>query len=324
VVTEQQPTLNDRWLEAGPPRRTNSDAIRAGLGFILAQQQGGRWPDLGLPSGEADVRFTACVLARLSDLPLHYISRRLQHQMDQAVDWLLEARTPDGGWGSGSGRNEADAETTAWAVLALRGHRRAPSHRALNFLRRCRRLDGGFAARPADSPAASPYLKSTAEITALALRTLGEADRSSQEFLSAQLKLAAHRPASGLLVCFEILDWDRGQAAPFLLHQVAQFVGDAEVAGAMEQSLLLRCLLRLRQQRAWTMAAQLRALQAENGSWSGRERPKAPGSRFDLDDRRVLATATAVSALALAEFQPGLYFGSDLPAPQRLPAIEGW
>jgi hypothetical protein len=319
-VTEEQPRLDDRWPETWPAPRTNGDAIRAGLGFILAEQQKGRWPDLGLPSGEADARVTACVLARLADLPLHYISRRLQQQVDQALDWLLEVRTPDGGWSASSG--EDDAETTAWAVLALRGHRRAAApSRALDFLRRCRRLDGGFAARPADSPAASPYLRSTAEITALALRTLGEADRPGQEFLSLHLKLAAQRPASSLLVCLEILDWDRGLAAPFLLHQVTQFAAAAEVAGATEHAHLLRCLLRLRLKRAWPIAAQLRAMQAENGSWPGRDRPRTYGiPQFELDDRRILATTAAVSALAQAEFQPGLYFGSDLPAPQRLPA----
>ena len=317
----QPPRIGEHWPETVARRRTNSEAIRAGLSFILAQQQGSCWPDLGLPSGEADARVTSCVLARLADLPLHYVTPRLQQQLDQALDWLLETRTPDGGWSSGSGHD--DAETTAWAVLALRGHRRRPAPSgALDFLRRCRRLDGGFAARPSDSPAASPYLRSTAEITSLALRALGEADRSGQEFLALQLQLAHQRPASSLAVCFEILEGDRSLAAPFLLQQVAQFVDTAQAIGAMEQALLLRCLLRLRVQRAWAVAAQLRALQAENGSWPGRERPKAFGaSPFDVDDRRVLATATAVSALALAEFQPGLYFGSDLPAPRRLPAF---
>jgi hypothetical protein len=321
LVTTQLPKLGDRWREAGSPRRTNSDAIRAGLGFILSQQQARRWQDLGLPSGDADARITACVLARLADLPLHYISQRLQQQVDQALDWLLQARTPNSGWGSGSG--EDDAETTAWAVIALRGHRRAPAPSgALHLLRRCRRLDGGFAARPADSPAASPYLKSTPEITALALHALGETDRAACEFLSSQLELTASRPAISLLVCSEILDWDRGLAAPSLLHHVAQCAARAEAAGVMEQALLLHCLLRLRLQKAWPLAAQLRALQVENGSWPGRERPRSSGlPQFELDDKKVLATATAVSALALAEFQPGLYFGSDLPVPQRLPAF---
>ncbi len=328
-MAEQQSKLESQWpgvdgsnpaIQAGPGlrRRTNSDAIRGGLSFILSQQQERRWQDLGLPSGEANARVTACVLARLSDLPLHYASRLLQQKIDEALDWLLEARTADGGWGSG----EADAETTAWAVIALRGHRRAaaPSG-ALNLLRRCRRLDGGFAARPADSAATSPYMKSTPEITALAVRALGEADRSAQEFLMSHLKSGAQRPTPSLLVCSEILDWDRGMAAPSLLHQVAQAVTQREGAGAMEQSLLLRCLLRLRLHRAWVLAADLRSMQMENGSWPGREGLRASSSReFDLNGRKLLATAAAVSALAMGEFQPGLYFGSDLPVPGRLPA----
>jgi hypothetical protein len=36
-----------------------------------------------------------------------------------------------------------------------------------------------------------------------------------------------------------------------------------------------------------------------------------PGEYFDEDG--VLATVTAVSALAIGDQQPGLYFGSDLP-----------
>jgi hypothetical protein len=320
-VTEQLPELRDTWSEAAPRRRTNGDAIRAGVGFILSQQQGRCWQDLGQASGEGDARVTAYVLARLADLPLHYIAPRLQQQMDQALDWLVQTRSPNGGWGPGFG--EDDAETTAWAVIALRGHRRAPAlSGALQLLRCCRRLDGGFAARPADSLDAGPYLKSTPEITALALRALGEADPEGQEFLSSYLALASSRPAISLLVCSEILDWDRGLAAPSLLNHVVQCAGLAEPARAMEQALLLHCLLRLRLKRAWPLAAELRARQAENGSWPNRERPRSFSLPLsEMDDRKVLATATAVSALALAEFQPGLYFGSDLPVPQRLPAF---
>ncbi|HKF23998.1 MAG TPA: prenyltransferase/squalene oxidase repeat-containing protein [Candidatus Angelobacter sp.] len=320
-MTEQLPELRDTWSEAVPPRRTNGDAIRAGLGFILSRQQGRCWQDLNLPSGEGDVRLTACVLARLADLPLHYITPRLQQQMDQALDWLLQARFPNGGWGSGFG--EDDAETTAWAVLALRGHRRAPAPSgALELLRCCRRLDGGFAARPADSLDADSCLKSTPEITALALRALGEADPAGQGFLSSYLALASSRPAISLLVCSEILNWGRGLAAPSLLDHVAQCAALAVPTGATEQALLLHCLLRLRLKKAWPLAAELRARQAENGSWPMRERPRSFSlPQLELEDRRVLATATAVSALAMAEFQPGLYFGSDLPVPQRLPAF---
>jgi Prenyltransferase and squalene oxidase repeat len=335
TVTNQQAKLGERFRgvglpgvglqHAGGPLRTTREAIQAGLGFILSQQQGKHWQDLGLPSGEADVRVTACVLARLAELPLHYINRPLQQRIDQAMEWLLQARTPNGGWGSGS--TEDDAETTAWAVIALRGHRRAgvPSA-ALDLLRRCRRPDGGFAARPGDSSAASPYLKSTPEITAVTLRALGEVDRAGEEFLLSHL---AARPAAtksqttSFYSCSEILDWDRSMVSTSLLHRVAELTAQAANEGALEQALLLRCLLRLRMRKAWSLAGDLRALQMNDGSWSARSPLKrAAAAQLDLDDRRILATVTAVSALVLGEFQPGLYFGSDLPLPRRLPALE--
>jgi len=76
--------------------------------------------------------------------------------------------------------------------------------------------------------------------------------------------------------------------------------------GALDRALLLRCLLRLGMQRAWTLAAILRTMQTEEGSWS------------EHDGQKIIATVTAVSALVLGESQPGLYFGSDLPLPRRL------
>jgi hypothetical protein len=335
MVTNQQAKLGERFRgaglpgmalsHAGGPLRTTREAIQAGLGFILSQQQGRHWQDLGLPSGEADVRVTACVLARLAELPLHYISRPLQQRIDQALDWLLQARTPNGGWGSRSG--EDDAETTAWAVIALRGHRRAAApSAALDLLRRCRRLDGGFAARPGDSAGASPYLTSTPEITAVVRRALGEVDRAAEEFLLSHLaaKLAGTKPPTSFHIGSEILDWNRNMASASLLHRVAELTSQPANDGALEQALLLRCLLRLRMRKAWSLAGNLRALQMNDGSWSARSPLKAAAAaQFDLDDRKILATVTAVSALVLGEFQPGLYFGSDLPLPQRLPALEG-
>jgi hypothetical protein len=82
---------------------------------------------------------------------------------------------------------------------------------------------------------------------------------------------------------------------------------------ALEQALLLHCLVRLRLNRAWTQAASLRALQKDDGSWPGPS--MAP---LNCDNNNVIPTVTAVSALVLGESQPGLYFGSDVPRPRRL------
>jgi hypothetical protein len=79
--------------------------------------------------------------------------------------------------------------------------------------------------------------------------------------------------------------------------------------------------MRLRLQSAWPLAVGLRRLQRENGSWPGSARLATlqasgeatvrPAEYFD--EEGVLATVTALSALAIGDLQPGLYFGSDLP-----------
>ncbi|MGB8130969.1 MAG: hypothetical protein WCG81_14350 [Candidatus Angelobacter sp.] len=108
----------------------------------------------------------------------------------------------------------------------------------------------------------------------------------------------------------------------FVVNAVRQWVEQQEVEGAWEQALLLRCRMRLQMQSAWPLAANIRRLQRQDGSWPGSARlatlqatgsghAERPDERFDEDG--VLATVTALSALAIGDLQPGLYFGSALP-----------
>jgi hypothetical protein len=94
-------------------------------------------------------------------------------------------------------------------------------------------------------------------------------------------------------------------ASAALLNQVRQLVAGFGNESALDRALLLRCMLHLRMQRAWSLAAGLRAMQMEDGSW------------WEHDGQKIIATVAAVSALVLGESQPGLYFGSDLPSPRR-------
>jgi len=87
---------------------------------------------------------------------------------------------------------------------------------------------------------------------------------------------------------------------------------------AWEQALLLHCAMRLRLQSAWALAAALRRMQRPDGSWPGSAvlAPLAASRGRSTpyhDEDGVLATVTALSALAMGDLQPGLYFGSDLP-----------
>ena len=284
--------------------RSGGEAIKAGLSFLETQWQDGRWQD----SGGSDVWVTACVLARLAELPSEYKSQSLQRKIDSSLEWLIQMRSPQGCWAARPGE-EDDGYSTAWAVVALRGHRRVGKQSALEFLRSCRQFDGGFAACPAESSGRRP---SVPEITAVAVCALGQLDWATEDFLAVSLRCQEKRPAttslqtSRLLVCSEILDWREGMASASLLKQVRQAAAGFGNESALDRALLLRCLLRLRIQRAWALAAGLRAMQSEDGSWS------------EHDDQKIIATVTAVSALVLGESQPGLYFGSDLPLPRRL------
>jgi hypothetical protein len=78
----------------------------------------------------------------------------------------------------------------------------------------------------------------------------------------------------------------------------------------------------LRLQSAWPLAAGLRRLQRANGSWPGSAclaslHTLGNGSALHqdeyFDEDGILATVTVLSALAIGDQQPGLYFGSDLP-----------
>jgi hypothetical protein len=182
------------------------------------------------------------------------------------------------------------------------------------MIRSCRRPDGGFAAHPGQV-----FRQSAPETSALAVRALGHTDTAAEDFFASRLQAVdpgSCHATSRYLAFSEILDWEPGLASPFLLDKVRRLTPDFGGDNVMNQALLLRCLLRLRNRRAWPLAAALRAIQKEDGSWSDLE-PAQSAAQANRVDTRILPTVTAVSALVLDEFQPGLYFGSDSPLPPR-------
>lgn len=305
-----------------PPHSTSTEAIAAGLEFLMSRRQDGKWRDFSPTTGESDAWVTAYVLARLGEFPQAYISHTLQQQMAESLEWLKEVRNPLGGWGYRShGKDSADA--TAWAIIALRRHGQPVPRSAFELITRCRRPDGGFAAYPEAGHADEVRQTSAPDITAVAVKALETVDPSCQEFLASHLRTDVPgtmcRLASRFFVCSAILDWDTITAPWPLLNQVCQFTAQHNEESVFEQALLLRCLVRLRIQRAWSVAASLRLLQQGDGSWPGSALlPPLLGvptgkSQMRFDDQRVFTTATAVSALVMGESQPGLYFGSDVP-----------
>ncbi|HLW55642.1 MAG TPA: hypothetical protein VKW06_22630 [Candidatus Angelobacter sp.] len=281
--------------------RSSSAAIAAGLDYLL--QHVAEWDC----SGKADAWMGCCVLARLGELPEHSISSLLREKVEAALGNLLRMR-------AACGHNDTDAEFLGRTIIALRAGGQAPPEDLLHALWRCRQTDGGFALFPQDWSGSAP------EITVTAVHALRTMDRPAEDFLAGCMQRGESQLSSWLSVCAGILDWEKGLAPLPLLNQACRLIVRVRPQSAFEHALLLRCLVRLRLQQAWISAAELRGMQMENGSWPG-PAPRRPAARelsFNPDQQNVIATVTAVSALALCESQPGLYFGSDLPRPRRL------
>ena len=334
-MTEQQPKRPETtgpklvFRRTAAPRRTNREAVLAGLEFIFSSQRAGHWADFSELEKGVQVWVTAYVLARLADIPSDFIPRDLCLRKEESLDWLMSARAPEGFWGANS-ELEGDADTTAWAVIALRRHGRKAPEAAVEFIRNCQRANGGFAAYPETSEMDGLYKLSAPETTVVAIKALSARNPAAEDFLAARLQTDApgtwSRLACRLQLCSEMLEMEEGLVSWFLLNKVSQFTAEYPADNAFEQSLLLRCLFRLRMQRAWPEAARLRNLQLQDGSWPAAAvlGPAMPGVAVRqkphpliTDDKRVVTTVTAISALALGEWQPGLYFGSDLPQPRR-------
>ena len=306
---------------------TSTAAVAAGLEFIFSIRQQAAW-SLGSPDGESAAWVTAYVLARLGEIPSHHLSYPQRQKIEESLDWLLAARTSQGGWTFGPHGSPDDVDSTAWAVAALRHYGRPLPDAALELIQSGRRADGSFTAHPTAANKDDVFRSGAADVTAIAVRALASIDSASSEFLAARLRTDIERPqgrlASAFFVSSTLIDWEPGMAPWFVVDAVRQLVSQQEGEGAWEQALRLRCQMRLRMQSAWALAASLRRLQRPDGSWPGSARlarlaggaEDQSASRPDepcFDHQGVLATATAVSALAIGDLQPGLYFGSDLP-----------
>lgn len=302
------------------PRHFGAESIRAGLEWLSAAHRDDHWTDCIALGGAADPWVTSCVVARLGELPDAYISYSLRQEIEKALDWLERARIPGSGWSGPSG--SPDAFTTSWATLALRAYRRSVPRSALDLISRCRQSNGGFSPYPQEGAEDKTSGISSPEVTATVLRALGMSDSAAAGFLASQLEMELPAGAVDriprLYVCSEVLDCASDVVPWSLLNRVRQCIAPLGAETPYDQALVLRSLLRLRNQRAWAAAAALREMQLGDGSWPA-STVLHPGSQPAivnggcLADTRTITTATAVSALVINESQPGLYFGSDLP-----------
>lgn len=298
---------------------SSADSIVSGLARMSAAEWNGRRHD-GSPSS-VRLWITASVLARIGEVPSKYITGIAGEKIAESLAYLERLQIPGSGW-SENGTERPDAFTTSWTIIALRSQRRPVPDDAIDFLLRCRQPDGGFSPYPATDPAWNP---GNPEITVTALRALNTCDRAAGDFVACSLRddlsLKLAGKSSRFYMCSEILDWEAGRAPWPVLHLVSQSAVQFDMDGAYEQALLLRILLRMRNQRAWLAAAALQKMQLADGAWPALAltAPSAqPGSKpLSATEKGLLTSATAISALAINDAKPGGYSRNDAPQPRR-------
>ena len=329
-MTDQQSELdrqshksNKRPAESrGTASGGAADAITAGLEFLFSRRQQKGWSLCAPATRESAAWVTAYILVRLGEIPAELVQHSQRRQINESLDWLTEIRNPAGGWSFGPIGSPDDADSTAWAVTALRQHGRPVSSEAVEFIRSCRTNDGGFAIDPQAANVTGLLSASALDVTAIAVRALASIDAASSQFLASHLRTdllgTPCRLASRFFVSSTLMDWEPGMAPWFVVNAVRHLTTQYPAESAWEQALLLRCMMQLRMQSAWALLADLRRAQQPDGSWPGSALliPLAGNSAQaapHFDEQGVLAAATALSALAMGDMQPGLYFGSDLP-----------
>jgi hypothetical protein len=287
--------------------RDNHEAIAAGLRFLCANRKAPHWLEFAGVDQGSDVWITAVVVAELSAIPAQLLTPDIHADLRVSTDWLLSLQNQDSGWGFKAGEN-SDAESTAWAMLALRGQNRAIPAQAMDFIHSCRSTDGGIGLYPAESVPRKAARRGKPDVSALVMRALDTVDASAEEFLKigwiqTNRPLPAARLQSRFYTCALLLEWESLPQSWPMLEKLCALMSLNRAENAFDQALLLRCLTRLRIQKASSVSAGLRRLQQVDGGWpssasqvtvSGTETPGA----VCLDDQRVLTTVAAIAALA--------------------------
>ncbi len=285
-------------------RRTTAvtGAAQKGAAALLDALTDDHWEDFALPVGASDAWVTAYILAMLSDLPVH-LGAPLRPGLTGPLAWLVERQRLGGGWGYNASVPD-DADSTAWAIIALRGWGAPVPPDAVRFLKCCQQ-DVQFATYPAATSPARAWAAPAPDVSAVVRRALGLGLNLGG--LAAPLELEpAYWWTSPLYTTAMMLDGISGPVSAELRGRLARIVP----VGAFERALLVRAALRAGLPvDAW--AAELIQQQRQDGLWPSAARlrlthdmPEPPWERIDsgtlyTDARALFTTATAVAALGL-------------------------
>jgi hypothetical protein len=300
-----------------------SRSLPRAVGFLVEQQSAnGAWRDFRLEPGRSDAWVTAYVGVKLLQ-----VARRaydgLAPALAAAARFLDGARDRNGGW-CYNARVAPDADSTAWAILFLRGMGGSVPLRDYAALAKFQLSDGAFATYR-NVGSLHGWGRGHPDVTILALAALGcalppdhvilrKGHASLDAYLGGPHPLASYWWPSPFYMARELLTLSRAfpQARSFStpIPMLPADAGCFERALALEVDVL-RGVARNRTSRA---LSRLHFLQLPDGSW-----PSAPILRVAkprsiepddvhcrrspvfADDRRIFTTAAVAAAIDFAE-----------------------
>ncbi len=95
--------------------RLTEDAIKKGINYLLSCNVNGRWKGFTTLAGESDIWVTGFVLTHIINLC------EQTNTISESQNFLLQSRHSSGGW-SYSSHVPADADSTAWCLIALQSN----------------------------------------------------------------------------------------------------------------------------------------------------------------------------------------------------------
>lgn len=314
-----EPPVNTRRIaKTAPAICTVHESVSAGLNYLLATHREQHWSDYSLPVGMSNRWVSAYVLLQLMGIPPSLLTGQAKQQIEKALDWLAQARTPGAGWGYNA-TTEDDADSTSLAILALRRHGRAVPREALEVVRQCFTREGGIATyRPGFVPQEA-WMRAVPDITPLSLAALGDEisaieKKAAEQFLKdAQLEdgiFPSFWWLSPLYATSAVLEWMPEEWDLPRKAVLSQTLASYHPLGAFETALLLLCRYHIGiTEGSKSLVKSLLSEQQLNGSW----KPSAylrltnptvahPWNNIDsgpifIDQNASLTTATVLHAL---------------------------
>lgn len=289
--------------------------LENGVRFLLRHQDlDGAWRDFQLRPGRSDAWTTAFIGLRLASCARGNSRGPVRRALLAAAEFLQTAREPHGGWAY-NWRCPADADSTACVILFLNTLSATVEPKDYAALARFQLAEGGFATYRFGN-AGHDWCKAHPEVTATALRALAQFLPADHFRIQSGLRWLTDHAARACAPYW----WLSPHYLAIEMERLRRIIPSAPRIAPEDGEHPERCfgvalklegaVLNLSDGPKRELSSRLLKHQMDDGGWpcSGILRipdphGKAAGFVTAIDDRRLMTTAAAISALRAARWR---------------------